>query len=158
MSSAAAQDAVDDARGRSVIALDEYQAMQAAYQLAQQEADAAAAAAAQATADLGVARDDVVAFARRSYMDGSTYAGAAALITAADPAQLIERAALLEAAGSHRSDVLDRVTVLQEQATAADAVAREAVATAGRAAGSTPKRRWWRPRPPRWPPVRRRPR
>ena len=70
---------MDDARGRSVIALDEYQAMQAAYQLAQQEADAAAAAAAQATADLGVARDDVVAFARRSYMEGSTYAGAAAL-------------------------------------------------------------------------------
>jgi peptidoglycan DL-endopeptidase RipA len=128
---AAAQDAVNDARGRSVIALDEYQAMQAAYQLAQQEADAAAAAAAQATADLGVARDDVVAFARRSYMDGSTYAGAAALLTAGDPAQLIERAALLEAAGSHRSDVLDRVTVLQERATAADAVARETVATAG---------------------------
>jgi peptidoglycan DL-endopeptidase RipA len=127
----AAQDAVDDARGRSVIALDEYQAMEAAYQLAQQEADAAAAAAAQATADLGVARDQVVAFARRSYMDGSTYAGAAALITAADPAQLIERAALLEAAGSHRSDVLDRVTVLQERATAADTVARETVATAG---------------------------
>ena len=46
--------------------------MQAAYQLAQQEADAAAAAAAQATAALGVARDDIVAFARRSYMDGST--------------------------------------------------------------------------------------
>jgi peptidoglycan DL-endopeptidase RipA len=128
---AAAQDAVNDARGRSVIALDEYQAMPAAYQLAQQEADAAAAAAAQATADLGVARDDVVAFARRSYMDGSTYAGAAALLTAGDPAQLIERAALLEAAGSHRSDVLDRVTVLQERATAADAVARETVATAG---------------------------
>jgi peptidoglycan DL-endopeptidase RipA len=127
----AAQDAVDDARGRSVIALDEYQAMEAAYQLAQQEADAAAAAAAQATADLGVARDDVVAFARRSYIDGSTYAGAAALLTAGDPAQLIERAALLEAAGSHRSDVLDRVTVLQERATAADAVARETVATAG---------------------------
>ena len=43
----------------------------------------------------------------------------------ADPAELIERAALLEAAGAHRSDVLDRVTVLQEQATAADVVARD---------------------------------
>ena len=69
-------------------------------------------------------------------MDGSTYAGAAALITAGDPAELIERAALLEAAGSHRSDVLVRVAVLQEQATAADAVAREAVATAAGAAAA----------------------
>ncbi|TFV89351.1 hydrolase [Blastococcus sp. CT_GayMR20] len=126
----AAQDQVDAARSRSVIALDEYQAMQAAYEVAQQQADAAAAAAAQATADLGVARANLVAFARRSYMDGSTYSGAAALITAGDPAQLIERAALLEAAGSHRSDVLDVVTVLQEQATAADTVAREAVTAA----------------------------
>ena len=56
---------------------------------------------------------EVVAFARRSYMQGSTYPGAAALITAADPGELIERAALLEAAGAHRSDVLDQVTVLQ---------------------------------------------
>jgi peptidoglycan DL-endopeptidase RipA len=128
---AAAQDSVDAARSASVLALDEYQAMQAAFQLAEQEAAAAAAAAAEATAALEVARAQVVAFARRSYMDGSTYAGAAALITAGDPAELIERAALLEAAGSHRSDVLDRVTVLQERATAADAVARETVATAG---------------------------
>ena len=76
-------------------------------------------------------------------------------ITAGDPGQLIERAALLEAAGSHRSDVLDRVTVLQERATAADAVARETVATA-EALQEHAKRRWWWPRPRRWPPARRR--
>ena len=74
-----------------------------------------------------MARDDVVAFARRSYMQGSTYPGAAALITATDPGELIERAALLEAAGAHRSDVLDTVTVLQEQAAQADEVARTAL-------------------------------
>ena len=125
-----AQAEVEAARAKSLLALDEYQAMQGAYQAAQQAADAAAAAAAKATADLGVAEGDVVVFARRSYMEGSTYAGAAALLTSGDPAQLIERAALLEAAGSHRSDVLDRVTVLQEQATAADAAARTAVADA----------------------------
>jgi cell wall-associated NlpC family hydrolase len=127
---ARAQGVVADARHASVIALDEYQAMQGAYQVAQQEADRAAAAAAQATADLGVARDDVIAFARRSYMEGSTFSGAASLLTAGDPGQLIERAALLEAAGSHRSDVLDTVRVLQEQATVADTAAREAVADA----------------------------
>jgi cell wall-associated NlpC family hydrolase len=121
---------VDAAHAESAIALDEYQATQAAYEAARVRADAAKAAADQATADLGVARDDVIAFARRSYMEGSTYAGAAALITAADPAQMIERAALLDAAGSHRSDVLDRVTVLQQQATEADTVARNTVAQA----------------------------
>jgi cell wall-associated NlpC family hydrolase len=127
---AVAQDTVDVARGAAAIALDEYQAMQAAYQAAQAEADAAADAAAQATAELDVARTEIVAFARRSYMDGSTYPGAAALITASGPAELIERAALLEAAGAHRSDVLVRVAAVQEQATQADAVARTAVDTA----------------------------
>ena len=122
-----AQAEVEDAQAASAIALDGYQATQAAYEAAQAKSTAAASAAAQATADLGVARDDVAAFARRSYMDGSTYAGAASLIAAAGPAELIERAALLEAAGSHRSDVLDEVTVLQEQAKRAEAVARTAV-------------------------------
>jgi cell wall-associated NlpC family hydrolase len=126
----AAQASVDGARAASVIALDEYQATQAAYQVAEEEATAAADAAEQATADLGVARDQVIAFARRSYMQGSTYTGAAALITAADPGELIQRAALLEAAGSHRSDVLDHVAVLQKRATEAEAVARAGVETA----------------------------
>ncbi|MCW2743410.1 MAG: hypothetical protein JWR45_3832, partial [Blastococcus sp.] len=125
-----AQDVVATAHDQASIALDEYQAMQDAYVVARQKSDAAAAASAQATADLGVARDQVVAFARRSYMDGSTYAGAAALITAADPGELIQRAALLEAAGSHRSDVLAQVTVLEEQATATEAVARTSLAAA----------------------------
>jgi peptidoglycan DL-endopeptidase RipA len=119
-----AQDAVEAAHAASAIALDGYQATQEAYEAARARAEVAAAAAVKATADLGVAREDVVDFARRSYMEGSTYAGAAALLTAGDPGELIERAALLEAAGSHRSDVLDKVTVLQVQAQRADAVAR----------------------------------
>jgi cell wall-associated NlpC family hydrolase len=126
----AAQDTVDTARAASLIALDEYQATQAAYEAAQQEADAAAAAAAQAMAELDVARTQVVAFARRSYMQGSTWSGAAALITATDPGELIERAALLEAAGGHRSDVLVQVTVLQVRAAEAETVAQASVETA----------------------------
>jgi cell wall-associated NlpC family hydrolase len=126
----AAQDAADEAHASSAIALDEYQGTQNAYLIAQQEAEAAAAAAAQATADLGVARTQVIAFARRSYMQGSTWSGAAALITAADPGELVERAALLEAAGAHRSDVLGEVTVLQAKAAEADAVAQATVQTA----------------------------
>jgi cell wall-associated NlpC family hydrolase len=127
---AAAQTRVDDAHATSAIALDDYQSTQAAYQAARTRADAAKAAAAKATAQLGVARADVVAFARRSYMQGSTYSGAAALITAGDPAQLIERAALLEAAGSHRSSVLDDVKVAQAAAARSDAVARSTLVQA----------------------------
>ncbi|WP_414625673.1 coiled-coil domain-containing protein, partial [Candidatus Blastococcus massiliensis] len=121
-----AEAVVDDARTQALIALDEFQATEAAAEAARAHAEAAAATAAATTAELGVARDDLVAFARRTYMEGSTSPGAAALLTAGSPAQLIERAALLEAAGSHRTDVLVRVTVLQEQATAADVVARAA--------------------------------
>jgi peptidoglycan DL-endopeptidase RipA len=121
---AGAQAAVESARATALIALDEYQATQAAYVAAQQQADAAAAAAAQAAADLEVARTQVVDFARRSYMQGSTYSGAAALITAADPGELIQRAALLEAAGSHRGDVVVEVTVVQEQAAEAETLAQ----------------------------------
>ena len=123
----AAQEVADAAHAASAIALDDFQAAQAAVQVAQQESAAAQAAAAQAAADLGVARGDVVAFARRSYMQGSTYSGAAALITATDIGEFVERAALLEAAGAHRSDVLDTVTVLQRQAAQADEVARTAL-------------------------------
>ena len=79
-----------------------------------------------------MARDELVAFARRSYMQGSTYPGAAALLTSGDPGELIQRAALLEAAGGHRSDVVDRVTVLQQQATATEQVARTALARPAR--------------------------
>lgn len=127
---AAAQGAVENARANALIALDEYQATQAAYVAAQQQADAAAAAAAQAAADLEVARTQVVTFARRSYMQGSTYSGAAALITAADPGELIQRAALLEAAGSHRSDVLADVTVVQAQAAEAETLAQNTMTVA----------------------------
>ncbi|MGY2004878.1 NlpC/P60 family protein [Blastococcus sp. SYSU DS1024] len=127
---AGAQASVDAARAESAFALDEFQATQEAFEAARAHADAAAAASAQAAAELGVARDDVVAFARRSYMEGSTYSGAAALVTSGDPGQLVERAALLEAAGTHRTDVLGRVTELKLTADRTDAVARTALAEA----------------------------
>jgi cell wall-associated NlpC family hydrolase len=126
----AAEAAVAAKQADADIALDEYQATHEAFLVATKKSDAAAAASAKAAADVGVARDEVIAFARRSYMDGSTYSGAAALITAANPGELIQRAALLEAAGTHRSDVLDTVTVLQGRAKAAETVARETLASA----------------------------
>jgi cell wall-associated NlpC family hydrolase len=121
---------VEAAHAASAIALDTFQATQDELRAAEGRAVEAQAAAKKATADLGVARGDVVDFARQSYMDGSSFPGAAALITAGSPGELIERAALLEAAGAHRSDVLLRVTDLQEEAARADARAEVAVAEA----------------------------
>ena len=128
---AGAQAAVARAHSASALALDDYQAKQAAYDDAQQRADAAAAASAKASADLAAARAEITSFARSSYIQGSTYPGAAALITAGSPGELIQRAALLEAAGGYRSDVVVRVTVLQQQATATEQLARTTLAEAG---------------------------
>ena len=130
---AQAQQRVDDAHHRSQIALQDYEERLTAQQEARAVADAAAAAAAQAAADLQVGRDQVVAFARSSYMQGSTNPGAAALVTAEGPAQLVERAALLEAAGGHRADVVAELTVLEQEAAAADEAAQAAVQAAGEA-------------------------
>jgi peptidoglycan hydrolase CwlO-like protein len=93
-------------------------------------ADAARAAADTAQQDVAVARASVAAFARSSYMSGSTAPGLQALLTSAGPGQMLERAALLEAAGSRRSDVLDRLTAVQGLAAAAVAVADSALAQA----------------------------
>ena len=130
---AQAQERVDAARRGAQIALQEYEVRRAAQDEAQATADAAAAAAEQAAAELDRGRDQVIAFARSSYMQGSTAPGTAALVTADGPAQLVERAALLDAAGSHRVDVVTELTVLEQQATAAEDAAQVAVQVAGEA-------------------------
>jgi cell wall-associated NlpC family hydrolase len=132
---AAAQEKLDGAHATAAMALDGYQAAQAAYELARARSDAAAASAARASALLRAARADVVAFARHSYMQGTTDSRTTALIMSGDPSQLIERAALLEAAGNHRVTVFDKVAVAQEQATRSQVVARSTLAEAERLQG-----------------------
>ena len=122
-----AQAQVDASHAASIIALDTFQGLHEELETAERRATEAGAAADQALTDLRVARAEVVDFARQSYMDGSTSPGVAALLTAADPAQLLERAALLESAGAHRSDVLVQVTTLQQEAEKADVRAKVAV-------------------------------
>ncbi|SDC68862.1 Cell wall-associated hydrolase, NlpC family [Geodermatophilus telluris] len=124
---AAAATAHQDAQ----IALQDYEETQAAADAARAAADAAAAAATRAEADLGTGRSQVAAFARDSYVQGSTAPGAVALLSSAGPAQLVERAALLEAAGTHRVDVVAELTVLQAQAATAHDEADAASARAG---------------------------
>ena len=127
---AQAQASADAAHHASQIALQDYEERQAAYEVARGTADAAAAAAAQAAAVLQQGRDDVAEFARDSYIQGSSAPGMTALLTSGGPAELIERAALLDAAGVHRTDVVAELTVLEEQAAAADQVAQQAVTEA----------------------------
>ncbi|CCH86544.1 Putative Cell wall-associated peptidase [Modestobacter italicus] len=127
---AAAQAQVDDARARSAIALDTFQGRQAEYEAAQATADEAAAAAQRARDDLAAAQADLADFARQGYLQGSTSPTLEALMTAEGPAQIVERAALLEAAGAHQGSVVTAVTAAEQQATAADLTAQTALAQA----------------------------
>nr|WP_221203146.1 transglycosylase family protein [Modestobacter versicolor] len=63
-------------------------------------------------------------------MGTTTSPGLQALLTADDPAQVLERAALLDAVGRSRSAVADRLTDTQQQAADAAAAAESAVAEA----------------------------
>jgi cell wall-associated NlpC family hydrolase len=126
----AARDAVGVAHEISAIALDDYEQRQQAYQDAQNQASAARTAAAQADQARAVAQQQLEAFARSSYIDGSTVPGAASLFTFSGPADLVERAVLLGSLGSDRADVLVRLTVVQQQADQADAAAQAALASA----------------------------
>ncbi|MCZ2827134.1 MULTISPECIES: C40 family peptidase [unclassified Modestobacter] len=127
---ATAQAEVDAARAQSAIALDTFQAQQAEYEVAQAAADAAAASADQAAAELTTARADIATFARQSYQQGSTSPTLEALTTADGPAQMLERAALLEAAGAHQGDVVTAVTAAEEQARAAESAAQASLTAA----------------------------
>jgi cell wall-associated NlpC family hydrolase len=124
---AGAQADLDAKRAQSAIALDTFQGKQADYEAAQGAAQAAAATAEQARADLAAAQAAIASFARQSYVQGSTSPTLQALMTAEGPAQMVERAALLEAAGSHQGDVVVQVSAAEQQATAADAAAKTAL-------------------------------
>ncbi|MGZ4435401.1 MAG: C40 family peptidase [Trebonia sp.] len=127
---ATAQDAVDRAAGEANIALDHFQAKQQEYETAQAAAKVADDAAQKAQADLDAARVALGSFARDSYMSGSTSSRMTALLSSGSPSQMLERAALLDAAGDNRSKVVDQVTVAQHVAAVAADAAHTALAQA----------------------------
>ncbi|WP_211661249.1 C40 family peptidase [Modestobacter muralis] len=127
---AGAQASVDSAREQSASALDASQGKQTEHEAAEVVATAATATADAAARDLEVAGADVATFARQSYQQGSTSPTLEALTTADGPAQMMERAALLEAAGAHQGDVVVRVTAAEEQARATREQAEAALAEA----------------------------
>ena len=91
----AAREAVDTAQAQATAARARWQETVAGAQRARTAAGTAGAAAQQAEAELATARAGLAAFARESYMSGSTDLVLQALITSAGPGDLIERAALL---------------------------------------------------------------
>jgi hypothetical protein len=127
-----AQSAADAATARAAQARADYAREQQALAQAQTDAAAADAAAQQAQAEFSSARGALARFARDSYMAGSTSSLLTSLMTAGSPAQLIERAALLAAAGDHRSTVLTVVTAAQQNAAELELAARAALAAADR--------------------------
>jgi hypothetical protein len=127
-----AQSAVDDATQRATRAREQFAAEQRAYDAAEADAQAAAAAAQQAQADLSDAQDGVAAFARDSYMAGTTSPALRSLITSGSPAQMMERAALLDIVGDHRTAVLTVAQTAGERAAESRAAAQAAVTEAER--------------------------
>lgn len=123
---ALAQTQVARARAAANIALGRFESRQAAYESAQAAAQSAADAADSARAAQDGARAQVGMFARDSYIQGSTSAGYAAVLTSDGPRQMLERNALLAAANGHRTDVLAVMTTAADQANAADLAAAAA--------------------------------
>ncbi|WP_029433658.1 M23 family metallopeptidase [Blastococcus sp. URHD0036] len=104
-----------------------------AFLVAEEAAQAAQAAADQAAAQLQAAADAVAAaqsrvgeFARTSYMNGSQLTTTQALLDAEGPAELIQRAALLEYVGDTQVDVLDTMELARVQQANAESAARQA--------------------------------
>ncbi|MFQ1002003.1 peptidoglycan DD-metalloendopeptidase family protein [Modestobacter sp. SSW1-42] len=102
--------------------------------LAAEEARQLAEAAAQQTArDLEAAAEAVAAaqariadFSRDTYMNGSELTSEMALLDVDGPAELIEKAAMLDYVGDHQVDVLGLMEDARVQQAAADAAARDA--------------------------------
>ena len=127
---AVAQSSVAHAEALANIALGKFEATQADYSTAQAAAQQAEDAAGRAEAALADAQAEVAAFARSSYLEGSTSPGFAAALAADGPEQMLERRSLLAAANTHRTDVLAQMTAAQQQAAAARQAATTALATA----------------------------
>ncbi len=108
---------------------------QAELAAAQQRAASAAEELQAASAAVASTQTDVATLGRKTYMDGDTY-GAAVLLSADDPDDLLQRAATLERLGDARGEQLDQLEVVQDQQAQADRVAQETVAQRDAAAGA----------------------
>ncbi|WP_308128228.1 transglycosylase family protein [Modestobacter italicus] len=126
----AAQTAIATAEAGAAAARARYEQGLTDQRAAEQEAAAAAVVVQQAEQEAAAARAAVAALARDSYKGTTTSPGLRALVTSDDPAQVLERVALLGAVGRSQADVVDRLTGAQQQAADAAATAQTALAVA----------------------------
>ena len=124
---AAAQAQLEQAQVLAESAGIAYEAAQEAVAIAQAAADRTAAELAVATAQVTAAQSRISVFSRDSYIDGATMTTTAALLDAAGPGELIQRAALLEWVADNQVDVLGELQVAQVAQANADSAARQAL-------------------------------
>ncbi|SHN83218.1 Murein DD-endopeptidase MepM and murein hydrolase activator NlpD, contain LysM domain [Geodermatophilus obscurus] len=103
-----------------------YLAAEEALLQAQAEAERTALELAAATAAVDASLARIAGFSRDSYMSGNTLSTAAALLDADGPAELIERAAMLDYVSANQLDVLGQLEVAQVKQANADSAARAA--------------------------------
>ena len=101
-----------------------YLAAEEARDAAQAAADAAAAQLQAAADAVTVARGRIGDFSRTSYMNGSRLTTTRALLDAGGPAELVERAALLQYVGDQQVDVLGSLEIARVQQANAESAAR----------------------------------
>src|SRR6476469_7293711 len=100
-----------------------YEAAQAALEQAQERA-AQTAAELQAAADaVGAAQARIATFSHDSYMKGSNFSSAAALLNSGGPAELLQNAAMLDYVAANQVDVLADLEVAKVAQANADSAA-----------------------------------
>ncbi|MGK5111153.1 M23 family metallopeptidase [Geodermatophilus sp. CPCC 205506] len=93
---------------------------------AQAEAERTAAELQVAAAAVDAALSRIAGFSRDSYMNGSSLSTAAVLLDAEGPAELVQRAAMLDFVSANQVDVLGQLEVARVQQANADSSARAA--------------------------------
>ncbi|SOC51487.1 Peptidase family M23 [Blastococcus aggregatus] len=103
-----------------------YEAANEALQVAQGKADEAASQLQVAAEAVAAAQVRIAAFSRDSYMQGASMSTSAVLLSATGPAELIQRAAMLDYVGANKVDVLADMEVARVAQAEAEAGARAA--------------------------------
>jgi murein DD-endopeptidase MepM/ murein hydrolase activator NlpD len=103
-----------------------YEQAQDALTQAQTAADQAAAALRAADDAVAAAESRIAGYSRNSYMDGHTLSSASALLDSGGPAELVQKAAMLDWVADNQVDVLGQLQAARVQQANADSAARAA--------------------------------
>ncbi len=104
-----------------------YDAAEEALGLARTKADRTAAELADATASVTAAQGRLADFSRDSYMNGTALTSEVALLDSGGPAELVQKAAMLDYVAANQLDVLGALQQAQIVQANADSAARKAV-------------------------------